>query len=113
MTPEEKKPPEESGPSYTPASFEKRAAAWVGIVYMVIVAVVMAWTTARGGQVLTGTGPLLLLPAAGGVAAVAIHRRRTGAAGTAFTVLVLLVAAAGAVLGLALGLPPLLGHPGV
>ena len=68
-------PPEEDG--YTPASPVKRAMAWVGIVYMVIL---VALTTAMyfsGGVALTGIAPLLAVPGLVGLGIVGLISHRT------------------------------------
>ena len=102
---------EEKKPSYTPASFEKRVAAWVGVVYMVMLTLSVTYMIATA-RVLTGTAPLLLPPGAAGVAAAALHRRRAGRTGTVLTVLLVLLCAAAFLLGLLLGIPALLANFG-
>lgn len=67
--------PEEQG--YTPASPVKRALAWIGIVYMVIL---VALTTAMyfsGGIALTGIAPLLAVPGLVGLGIVGLISHRT------------------------------------
>ena len=98
-------------PGYTPASFEKRTAAWMGIAYVLMVLFVINFTIFTGGRELPGTFPLFLVPAAVGTAAVTIRRMRTQslpAAARAGCVMMLLVCAAALLLGLALGVPALI-----
>ena len=101
--------PEDRG--YTPASFEKRVAAWVGVVYMLMLTAAMTYMMSTG-KVLTGIAPLLLPPAAVGVAVIVIHRHRKGAAGSnrffVFAMFFLCVAAF--LLGLGMGIPALLAN---
>jgi len=93
-----------------PTSFEKRAAAWMGLAYMVMLLFIITFGIFTGGKQLPGTFPLLLLPVAVTAAVVAIHRQRKGAApgGIVLTVILVLLCAAAAALGLALGGPALI-----
>ena len=95
---------------YTPASFEKRAAAWMGIAYTVMMCFVMNYVIYTGGRELPGTFPLFLVPVSAALAVILIRRIKLGTApgGTAGGVLGLVLCAAGLVLGLALGTPALL-----
>lgn len=98
-------------PGYTPASFEKRTAAWMGIAYVLMVLFVINFAIFTGGRELPGTFPLFLVPAAVGTTAVTIRRMRTQslpAAARAGCVMMLLVCAAALLLGLALGVPALI-----
>ena len=99
---------QESG--YTPASFEKRAAAWMGIVYTVMMCFIMNYAIYTGGHDLPGTFPLFLVPVSVALAVILIRRMklRTSSGGTAGGVLGLVLCAAGLVAGLALGTPALL-----
>ena len=99
----------DQAPSYTPASFEKRTAAWMGVAYMVMVLFTITFAIFTGGKELPGTFPLFLLPAGAAVAVIAVHRQRKGAAlgGLAGTVVIVLLCAAAVVLGLCLGGPAL------
>ena len=101
-------------PAYTPASFEKRAAAWVGLAYMVIIVLATTYMIATA-ETLTGTAPLLLIPGAAGAAVVSIHRWRLSPsrAGLVNTVFLVAVCALACVLGLVWGIPRLLAHFGV
>lgn len=95
---------------YTPASFEKRAAAWMGIVYVLMLLFILNFTLFTGGRQLPGTFPLFLVPVSVALAVVVIHRMRAGtvAGGTAGGVTVLAACAVGAVTGLSLGAPALI-----
>ena len=95
---------------YIPASFEKRAAAWMGIAYTVMLCFVINYAIYTGGRDLPGTFPLFLVPVSGALAVILIRRIKlhTSPGGTAGGVLGLVLCAAGLVLGLALGFPALL-----
>ena len=95
---------------YTPASFEKRAAAWMGIAYVVMLCFVINYAIYTGGRDLPGTFPLFLVPVSAALAVVLVRRirLRTALGGTAGGVLGLILCAVGLVLGLALGGPALL-----
>ena len=58
----------EQKPSYTPASPVKRALAWMGIVYMVILVLLTTYNMATGEPIHNIPG-ILLFPACGGLAA--------------------------------------------
>ncbi|MBD5084225.1 MAG: hypothetical protein HDT33_03965 [Clostridiales bacterium] len=96
--------------SYSPASFEKRAAAWMGIVYMLMLLFILNFTLFTGGRELPGTFPLFLIPVCVTLAVVIIHRLKSGAlpGGRAGGVLALIGCAAGVFFGLALGVPALI-----
>ena len=104
------------GPSgnYTPASFEKRVAAWVGVVYMLMLTAAMTYMISTA-KVLTGIAPLLLPPAAVGAAVILIHRSRNGTAGAnrAFTFAMFFLCVFAFLIGLALGIPALLANFGI
>ena len=99
----------DQAPSYTPASFEKRTAAWMGVAYMVMVLFTITFAIFTGGKELPGTFPLFLLPAGVAVAVIAIYRQRKGTApgGLPLTVIVVALCAGAVVLGLCLGGPAL------
>ena len=101
---------ESQGSGYTPASFEKRAAAWTGIAYTVMLLFVINHAIYTGGRDLPGTFPLFLVPVSAALAVILIRRMRLGTApgGTAGGVMGLVLCGAGLVLGLALGTPALL-----
>ena len=96
--------------AYTPASFEKRAAAWMGIVYVLMTTFVITFAIYTGGRELPGTFPLFLVPVSVTLAVVLVHKMKLRACpgGTAGGVLGLLLCAAGAAVGLVLGIPALL-----
>lgn len=101
-------------PDDTPASFEKRAAAWMGIVYVLMLLFILNFTLFTGGRQLPGTFPLFLVPVSVTLAVVVVHRMRnkTIAGGTAGGVAVLAGCAVGAAVGLSLGVPALLAALG-
>ena len=68
--------PQEGG--YTPASFEKRAAAWMGIVYTLMMGFVITFALYTGGRELPGTFPLFLVPVSVTLAVVLIRRMKLG-----------------------------------
>lgn len=96
--------------SYTPASFEKRTAAWMGIAYTVMLCFVLNYAIYTGGRGLPGTFPLFLVPVSAALAVILVRRMKLGVCpgGTAGGVLGLILCAAGVILGLALGAPALL-----
>lgn len=106
---------ENQDPGYTPASFEKRAAAWMGIAYVLMLLFVINFTIYTGGRDLPGTFPLFLVPVSVALAVVLIHRIKSKAVpgGVAGAVLGLTASAAGIFFGLAFGLPALLAALGV
>ena len=95
---------------YTPASCEKRTAAWMGIAYTVMMCFVLNYAIYTGGHNLPGTFPLFLVPVSVALAVILIHRMKlhTCPGGIAGGVAGLVLATAGTVLGLALGAPALL-----
>ena len=100
----------QGGGGYTPASFEKRTAAWMGVAYAVMMAFVINFAIYTGGRELPGTFPLFLVPVSAALSVILIRRMKLGTApgGTAGAVLGLALCAAGLVIGLALGVPALL-----
>lgn len=100
----------EKNSSYTPASFEKRAAAWMGIVYLLMLLFVLNFTLFSGGRGLPGTFPLFLAPISVTLAVVVLHRLKQGNpyGGPVGAALALVACAVGTVLGLLLGVPALL-----
>ena len=66
----------QQGGGYTPASFEKRTAAWMGIAYTVMLCFVLNYALYTGGGNLPGTFPLFLIPVSVALAAILIHRRK-------------------------------------
>ena len=102
---------ESQGGGYTPASFEKRTAAWMGIAYAVMMFLVINFAIYTGGRDLPGTFPLFLVPVSVALAVILIRRirLRTAPGGTAGGVLGLVLCTAGLSLGLIFGVPALLG----
>ena len=94
---------------YQPAAFEKRAAAWMGIAYVVMMCFILNYALFTGGRNLPGTFPLFLVPVSVALAAILIRRLKlkTCPGGTAGGVLGLVLCTAGIVVGLLLGLPAL------
>ena len=101
---------EPQGGGYTPASFEKRTAAWMGVAYAVMMIFVINFAIYTGGRDLPGTFPLFLIPVSVALAVILIRRLklRTAPGGTAGGVLGLVLCAAGLILSLAFGVPALL-----
>lgn len=97
-------------PDYTPASFEKRTAAWMGIAYVLMFLFIINFSIYTGGRQLPGTFPLFLVPVSVALAVVIIHRIKSKAlpGGMAGAVIGLIACAAGLFFGLALGVPALL-----
>lgn len=97
-------------PSYTPASFEKRAAAWMGLAYMLFILFAITYAMFTGGKALNGTFPLLVLPAAAAAAVVAVYRQRRGTAlgGLPLTIVIVVLCVAGSVFCLLAGVPALI-----
>ena len=95
---------------YTPASFEKRTAAWMGIAYVVMLCFILNYAIYTGGRELPGTFSLFLVPVSVALAVILSRRMKlhTCPGGTAGGVLGLALCAAGVLLGLALGGPALL-----
>jgi len=106
--------PQEGQSGYAPASFEKRAAAWMGIAYVLMLLFILNFVLFTGGKQLPGTFPLFLIPVSVALAAVILHRIKTKAlpGGPAGAVLGLIACAAGIFFGLALGAPALLAALG-
>ena len=100
---------EQEQTGYTPASFEKRTAAWMGVAYMLFLLFIITYSIFTGGKSLTGTFPLFLIPAAVAAAVVAIYRQHKGTApgGLPTTIVVVVIASAAVVIGLLLGVPAL------
>ena len=109
---EQERGPEEKreGEGYTPASFEKRAAAWMGIAYVLMLIFIINFTIYTGGRQLPGTFPLFLVPVCVTLAVVILRRLKSRAlpGGPAGGALALVCCVAGVVLGLVLGVPSLM-----
>lgn len=101
---------QKDAPSYIPASFEKRTAAWMGIAYMLMLLFIITFSIYTGGRQLTGTFPLFLVPVSVALAVIAIYRQAKGSApgGLPMTILALVFCVAGVVFGLGLGVPALI-----
>ena len=101
---------ESQGGGYTPASFEKRAAAWMGIAYALMMFFIINFAIYTGGRELPGTFPLFLVPVSAALAVILVRRLklRTAPGGIAGGVLGLMLCAAGLIAGLSLGVPALL-----
>ena len=69
------KPEQDPKPDWTPASPAKRALAWMGIVYMVILVLLTTYNLATG-EPLHGIPGILLFPACGGLSALSWLRYR-------------------------------------
>ena len=100
---------QEEQPSYVPASFEKRTAAWMGIAYVLMLLFIVTYSIFTGGGGLAGTFPLFLVPVAVAVIVIAIHRQKAGTApgGLPVTILAVLLCLCAAAFGLMLGVPAL------
>lgn len=96
--------------TYTPASFEKRAAAWMGIAYVLMLLFILNFSLFTGGRQLPGTFPLFLAPVSVTLAVVVLRRmkNRQLPGGAAGGIAALAACAAGALLGLGLGVPALI-----
>ena len=95
--------------SYTPASFEKRVAAWMGIVYALMFLFIITFSMYRPNSSLAGSFPLFLVPVAVAAIIVAIYRQVKGTApgGLPTTIIVTVLCLAAAAVGLWLGVPVL------
>ena len=96
--------------TYTPASVEKRIAAWMGIVYALMFFFIITFSMYRPNSSLAGTFPLFLVPVSVAAAIVTIYRQVKGTAprGLVSTIGVVLICAVVAAIGLWLGLPVLI-----
>lgn len=108
--------PEENGekPGYVPASFEKRVAAWTGVVYMVMLVFATAYALFNGGP-LVNCHYLLLPPAAVGGFIIGVYRIRHGKDkdGPYFNIAILFLCVIGFLLGVICGVPSLLANFGL
>ena len=102
---------QEEKPSFTPASFEKRVSAWMGIAYMLLIMFAITFAIFTGGKALNGTFPLFLVPVTIAAAVITVYRYCKGQAmynGTLVTtILIVIICVAVAAFGLVLGVPPL------
>lgn len=99
-TPEEKEPD-------SPATFEKRTAAWMGIVYMLMFLFIITFSMYAPGRSLAGTFPLFLVPVAVAAIVISIHRARSSAVAKANAVVISILCAVVAVVALWMGVPVL------
>lgn len=99
----------EEKPAYTPASLEKRIAAWVGIVYALMFCFIISFSMYCPDRSLAGTFPLFLVPVAVGVLVISICKQCRGTArgGLPTTIFVVILCLAAAAFGLLLGAPAL------
>lgn len=106
---------ENQEPGYTPASFEKRTAAWMGIAYVLMLLFILNFTLYTGGKQLPGTFPLFLIPVSVALAIIIIHRikKKSPPGGWPGAIFGLAACSSGVLFGLALGLPALLAALGV
>ena len=102
---------QEEKPSYTPASFEKRVTAWMGIAYVLLIMFAVTFAIFTGGKALNGTFPLFLFPVCIAAAVITVYRYCKGQAmynGTLLTtILIVVICLAVAAFGLVTGIPPL------
>jgi len=100
---------EQETPAFTPASFEKRTAAWMGIAYVLLLMFAVTFSIFTGGKTLPGTFPLFLVPVAVAAIVVTVYRQTKGTArgGLPVTVIVVVVCLVAVVLGLLMGVPAL------
>ncbi len=101
---------EQEQPTYTPASFEKRVAAWMGIVYALMFLFIICFSMYRPDRSLAGSFPLFLVPVAVAAVVVSLYRQVKGTApgGLPTTIVVVVLCLAAAVIGLWLGVPVLI-----
>lgn len=99
----------EERPTYTPASVEKRIAAWIGIAYALMFGFIITFSMYRPDRSLAGTFPLFLVPVAIGIIILSIYKQCKGTArgGLPSTIVVILICLAAAGIGLWLGVPVL------
>lgn len=101
---------EQTPQPWTPASFDKRAAAWMGIVYVLMLLFVLNFTLYSGGRELPGTFPLFLVPVCATLAVITGRRLKKGIplpGGVPGGVIALAGCVGGTALGLLFGAPPL------
>lgn len=111
-TPDPSQEPDTSQKGYTPASPVKRAMAWIGIVYMVIIVALTTYIYATGAP-LRNLAPLLAIPALVGLGIVAlISFRTTGRPGKVPAVVLAILCWAAAIYSIPLGLAGLLSNFG-
>ena len=106
-----KNPPHpEEDPDYTPASPVKRALAWIGVVYMVLLVALMTYFYFTASM-LGGLGPLLTVPGLVGLGIVSIISwRTTGRPAKGPAIALALLCWAAAVLTLPIGIAGLVSN---
>jgi len=102
-------PEEQEKEPFTPASFEKRTAAWMGIAYVLLIMFAVTFSIFTGGKTLPGTFPLFLVPVAVAALVVTVYRQAKGTArgGLPTTIFVVALCVIAVVLGLLMGVPAL------
>ncbi|MDD6161067.1 MAG: hypothetical protein PUB51_08060 [Oscillospiraceae bacterium] len=99
--------PREEQPAYTPASFEKRTAAWMGIAYMLMFLFIITFSLFCPDRSLAGTFPLFLVPVAVAVTVIEIHRAKASAEAKARAVVITFLCVVVAAAALWMGVPVL------
>ena len=113
MNQNEKNNLQEEQSSYTPASPVKRALAWIGIVYMVIIVALTTYIYATGTP-LNNLAPLLSIPALVGLGIVSIISwRTTGKPGKWTAIILAVLCWAAALYSIPLGIAGLLSNFGM
>ena len=113
MNQNEKNTLQEEQSSYTPASPVKRALAWIGIVYMVIIVALTTYLYATGTP-LNNLAPLLSIPALVGLGIVSIISwRTTGKPGKWTAIILAVLCWAAALYSIPLGIAGLLSNFGM
>ena len=113
MNQNEKNTLQEEQSSYTPASPVKRALAWIGIVYMVIIVALTTYIYATGTP-LHNLAPLLSIPALVGLGIVSIISwRTTGKPGKWTAIILAVLCWAAALYSIPLGIAGLLSNFGM
>ena len=104
--------PQQEQQPYTPASPVKRAMAWIGVVYMVIIVILTTYIYAVGTP-LNNLAPLLAVPALVGLGIVALlSHRTTGKPGKGAAWAVALLCWAAAAYSIPLGIVGLMSNFG-
>ena len=100
---------QEETPSYTPAGFEKRVAAWMGIAYVLLIMFAVTFSIYTGGKMLAGTFPLFLVPVSVAAGINTVYRlcKKELSGGVVTAVIIVIICLAAAVFGLLLGVPAL------
>lgn len=106
-------PEEEPKAPIVYASPVKRIWAWVGIAYMLVIVLLFTWYMAKA-TFLYGLGPLMMIPALGGLLATVVQRYESGQGkgGPVVCILFVVLCAALIILNLVIGIPSLLANFG-